>query len=76
MATFIAVMGHAVIGIFIHFTDRLPEAIGCCLETCSVHVVLLVMCCMCILAFIVTSAGKSQFIGMFMLGYLLLFTNL
>ena len=40
-----------VIGILKH---RLPEA------TCSVNVVLLVMCCMCIPAFIVTSADISQ----------------
>ena len=39
-----------------HFKDRLPEAICCCLQTCSVDVVLLVMCCMCIPVFIVTSA--------------------
>ena len=37
----------AIIGIFI-LKDRLPEAICCCLQTCSVDVVLLVMCCMCI----------------------------
>ena len=34
---------------------RLPEAI-CCLQPCSVTVVLLLMCCMCIPVFIVTSA--------------------
>ena len=45
-----------VIGIF---KDRLPEAI-CCLQTCSVNVVLLVMCCMCIPVFIVTSTDISQ----------------
>ena len=45
-----------VIGIFIYFKDRLPEAICCCLQTCSVNVVLLVMCCMRIPVFIVTSA--------------------
>ena len=49
-----------VIGIFIHFKDRLPEAICCCLQTCSVTVVLLVMCCMCIPTFIVTSADIRQ----------------
>ena len=49
-----------VIGIFIYFKDRLPEAICCCLQTCSVNVVLLVMCCMCIPVFIVTSADISQ----------------
>ena len=63
MPTFIAtiaIMGQAVIGIFIHFKDRLPEAICCCLQTCSVNIVLLVMCCMCIPTFIVTSADISQ----------------
>ena len=48
-----------VIGIFIHFKWRLPEAI-CCLQTCNVDVVLLVMYCMYIPAFTVTSANKSQ----------------
>ena len=43
-----------------YFKDRLPEAICCCLQTCSVNVVLLVMCCMCIPTFIVTSADISQ----------------
>ena len=42
------------------FKDRLPEAICCCLQTCSVNVVLLVMCWMCIPVFIVTSADISQ----------------
>ena len=44
-------------GTFIH---RLPEGICCCLQTCSVSVVLLVMCCICVLVFIVTSADMSQ----------------
>ena len=30
-------------GIFIHFKERLPEAICCCLQTCNVDAVLLVM---------------------------------
>ena len=47
-----------IIGIFIYFKDRLPEAICCYLKTCSVNVVL--MCCMCIPVFIVTSADISQ----------------
>ena len=38
----------------------LPEAICCCLQTCNVDVVLLVMYCMYIPAFIVTSADISQ----------------
>ena len=46
-----------VIGIFVYF---LPEAFCCCLQTCSVNVVLLVMYCMCIPVFIVTSADISQ----------------
>ena len=44
----------------IHFKERLPEATCCCLQTCSVDVVLLVMYCMYIPAFIVTSADISQ----------------
>ena len=43
-----------------HFKERLPEAICCCLQTCNVDVVLLVMYCMHIPAFIVTSADISQ----------------
>ena len=47
-----------------HFYSRLhrdcTEAICCCLQTCNVDVVLLVMCCMCIIAFIVTSADIFQ----------------
>ena len=46
-----------VIGIF---KDSLPEAICCCLQTCDVNVVLMVMCCMCIPVFIVTSADISR----------------
>ena len=37
--------------------ERLPVAICCCLQTCNIDVVLLVMYCMYI---IVTSADKSQ----------------
>ena len=40
-----------------HFKKRLPEATCCCLH---VDVVLVVMYCMYILAFIVTSAEKSK----------------
>ena len=43
-----------------HFKEILPEAICCCLQTCNVDVVLLVMYCMYIPAFIVTSADISQ----------------
>ena len=42
-----------------HFKERLPEAI-CCLQTCNVDVVLLVMYCMYIPGFIDTSADISQ----------------
>ena len=49
-----------VIGNFILFTDRLPEAICCCLQTCNVDVVLLVMYRIYISALIVTSADISQ----------------
>ena len=45
---------------FIHFKERLPEAICCCLQTCNVDVVLLVMYRMYIPALIVTSADISQ----------------
>ena len=48
-----------VIGIFIHFKERWPEAICCCLQTCNVDVVLLVMYCMYIPTFNVTSADIS-----------------
>ena len=44
---------------FIHFKERLPEAICCCLQTCNVDIVLLVMYCMYIPTFIVTSADIS-----------------
>ena len=43
-----------------HFKERLPEAICCCLQTCNVDVVLLIMYCMYIPGFIVTSADISQ----------------
>ena len=42
------------------FNERLPEAICCCLQTCNVDVVLLVMYCMYIPTFIVTGADISQ----------------
>ena len=45
-----------------HFKERLPEAICCCLQTCNVDVVLLVMYCMYIPGFIVTSAGVTNFL--------------
>ena len=52
-------MGQSYVGIFIHFKERLPEAICFCLQTCNVDVVLLVIY-MYIPASIVTSAYKSQ----------------
>ena len=45
---------------FIHFKQRLPEAICCCLKTCNVDVVLVVVYCMYISAFIVTGADISR----------------
>ena len=56
--TFIATI--AKMGGFIHFKERSPEAICCCLQTCNVDVVLLVMYCMYIPALIVASADISQ----------------
>ena len=52
---------------FIHFKERLPEAICCCLQTCNVDVVLLVMYRMYIPALIVTSADIKPVMGIFML---------
>ena len=45
--------------VYRHFKERLPEAICCCLQTCNVDVVLLVYC-MYMPAFIVTSADISK----------------
>ena len=53
----IAIIG-PVTGIFIHFKERLPEAICCCLQTCNVDVVFLVIYCMYTPA--VTTADISQ----------------
>ena len=44
------VLTSAIIGTF---SNVLPEAICCCLQTCYVDVLLLLMDCMCILTFIV-----------------------
>ena len=57
MPTFIATIANMG-----HFKERLPEAICCC----NVDVVVLVMYCMHIPAFIVTSADKPV-MGIFML---------
>ena len=64
---------------FIHFKKRLPEAICCCLQTCNVDVVFLVIYCLYTPAFIVTTADISQlwvYLCYLAGGYLLLFTNL
>ena len=45
--------------IWISYLDRLPEAICCCLQTSTVSDVLLLMNCMCLPVFFVTSADKS-----------------
>ena len=37
------------------FINILPEAICCCLQTCNVDVMLLLMDCVCILTFIVVT---------------------
>ena len=42
-------------GIFMLFTNILPEAICCCLQTCYVDIMLLLMDCICILTFIVVT---------------------
>ena len=47
------------------YLDILPEAICCCLQTYTVNDVLLVMYCMCLLAFFVTSADNSQIFMLF-----------
>ena len=41
-----------------HFKERLPESICCCLQTCNVDVVLLVMYCMYMPAFIVIDISQ------------------
>ena len=51
--------------IWISYLDILPEAIHCCLQTYTVNDVLLVMYCMCLPAFFVTSADKSQIFILF-----------
>ena len=51
--------------IWISYLDILPEAICCCLQTYTVNDVLLVMYCMCLPAFFVTSADKSQIFMLF-----------
>ena len=56
--------------LWISYLDILPEAI-CCLQTYPVNDVLLVTYCMCLPAFFVTSADKSQLWVIFML-----FTNI
>ena len=43
------------IGTFSLFINILPEAICCCLQTCYVDVMLLLMDCVCILTFIVVT---------------------
>ena len=54
-----------------NFKERLPEAICSCLLTCNVDVVLLVMYCMYIPGFIVTSADISQLWVCYLLIYCL-----
>ena len=53
--------------IWISYLDILPEAICCCLQTYTVNDVLLVMC---LPAFFVTSADKSQIFILFTNNYI------
>ena len=46
---------YIIIGTFSLFRNVLPEAICCCLQTCYVDVMLLLMDCVCILTFIVVT---------------------
>ena len=50
-----AIVIHVHVGTFSLFSNVLPEAICCCLQTCYVDVMLLLMDCVCILAFIVVT---------------------
>ena len=49
------VLTSASYGTFSLFINVLPEAICCCLQTCYVDVMLLLMACICILTFIVVT---------------------
>ena len=44
-------------GIFMLFTNILPEAIYCCLETFNVYVMLLTLFCICVHTFMGTCAN-------------------
>ena len=48
-------ISYIVIGTFRLFINVLPEAICCCLQTCYVDVMLLLMDCVCKLTFIVVN---------------------
>ena len=48
-------ISYIVIGTFSLFINVLPEAICCCLQTCYVDVMLLLMDYVCILTFIVVT---------------------
>ena len=56
MLTFIA----TIASYRVFYLDKLPEAVCCCLQTYTVNDVLLIMYCMCLPAFFVTSADTSQ----------------
>ena len=47
--------GHLCYIVICTFSNILPEAICCCLQTCFVDVMLLLMDCVCILTFIVVT---------------------
>ena len=54
-----------------HFKERLLEAICCCLRTCNVDVVLLVIYRMYIPAFIVTSSDINQLLWVYLCYFLI-----
>ena len=53
--------------IFMLFTNILPEAICCCLETFNVYVGLLTLFCICVQTFMVTCPNISYLYGTFSL---------
>ena len=46
-------------GIFMLFTNILPEAICCCLQTCNVYGAWVTLYCLCVQTFVVTCANIS-----------------
>ena len=52
-------MVRRVMGIFMLFTNLLPEAICCCLQTCNVYGTWVTLYCICVQIFMVTCANIS-----------------